>query len=179
MIKFNCVDTFVELKESLFPKSQLLKFVDSLGECSKKEFDLDFCTKQDMLDFVDGSHNMKIADFLQIPVDDIIISFVGDAFAGEIVTSNHKIRWEFEREYQYGEYTEATIRKEFVENDKLYPIDQISLEDGIWVEIDMTYSAILKLSNTHSIEFENTHNGYYCHELEVYIDDKLKWQVSL
>lgn len=119
-----------------------------------------------------------------------ILEFNVDEFTGVIKTDKHIIKWEYDSvgnccESFGGYFDEEScflkIGSEIVDIDieelrKNCNIDHMCCNDGDMNGVNL----IITMSNgDYKYFFYNCHNGYYTHNLDVYVDEEIKFNVAL
>lgn len=108
-----------------------------------------------------------------------ILSFTGDLFNGAIETDVGRISWSFDDDCicseNFGVNSTHNL-KELVGQSIINFDFEISDNQQEHNDAELRFNMEDK---TVVITFYNEHNGYYEHNLDIYVDDKLKWNVSL
>ena len=114
-----------------------------------------------------------------------IYSVKGDLFEGTIKTDVGEISWKYDREGQCCEnYGVDVSNNDFswLEGKKMINFDlQESFKDLQYGDSDNHAILKLQLENNEvwTIDFSNCHNGYYSHNLDIFVDGQIKWNLAL
>ncbi len=115
-----------------------------------------------------------------------ITSVSGNGFKGEVENSVGKISWVYDERGNCCEDFGVNLTGDLTSLEGKNMINfsfQTITKKPKQAYGNETYTAILtfKLENENDfvIEFYNCQNGFYCHNLDIFVDEKLKYNVSL
>lgn len=134
---------------------------------------------------VENGISKRFKDRVLNRVLDVIILEGG--FLGEIVTEQFTLKWVYEDEYRCCERFYVNVhgiillRNQYLIKYQMNDVNYVkSPGKGFDIVVNADVDIIFKTDKyIFKVGFYNQHNGYYSHNLDVYIDDELKWNVSI